>query len=48
MLDLLNRIPPDKARHFVAGSLLAAAGALHSVAIGVLLPMAAWRLGVFA
>jgi hypothetical protein len=37
MLDLLNRIPPDKARHYVAGSLLAAVGALHSIAIGVLL-----------
>jgi hypothetical protein len=37
MLDLLNRIPPDKARHYIAGTLLAAVGALHSIAIGLLL-----------
>lgn len=36
-MNLLNKIPPDKARHYIAGSLLAAVGALHSIAIGLLL-----------
>lgn len=44
MLSLLNRIPPDKARHFLVGSLLAALGALHSVLVGLLL-CAAFALG---
>jgi hypothetical protein len=36
-MNLLDQIPPDKARHYIAGSLLAAVGALHSIAIGLLL-----------
>lgn len=37
MLDFLARIPEDKLRHYLAGSLAAAAGGLHSVLIGALL-----------
>lgn len=37
MLDLLARIPDDKLRHYLAGSLAAAVGGLHSVAAGALL-----------
>lgn len=37
MLKLLTRIPEDKLRHYLAGSLLAAVGGLHSVAGGALL-----------
>ena len=37
MLDLLARIPDDKLRHYLVGSLAAAVGGLHSVAAGALL-----------
>lgn len=37
MVDLLTRIPDDKLRHYFVGSLAAAAGGLHSVAVGALL-----------
>ena len=37
MLDLLARIADDKLRHYFVGSLAAAAGGLHSVAVGALL-----------
>ena len=37
MLDLLVRIPEDKLRHYLAGSLAASGGGLHSVLLGALL-----------
>ncbi len=37
MLDLLARIPEDKLRHYLAGSLAASGGGLHSVLLGALL-----------
>lgn len=37
MLSFLTRIPDDKLRHYFVGSLAAAAGGLHSVAVGALL-----------
>lgn len=37
MLELLDRIEADKLRHYLVGSLLAAAGGLHSVLAGALL-----------
>lgn len=37
MLDLLARIPEDKLRHYMVGSIAAALGGLHSVAAGAML-----------
>ena len=37
MLDFLTRIPEDKLRHYLAGSLAASGGGLHSVLLGALL-----------
>ena len=37
MLSFLTRTPDDKLRHYLVGSLAAAAGGLHSVAVGALL-----------
>ena len=37
MLSFLTRIPEDKLRHYLAGSLAASGGGLHSVLLGALL-----------
>jgi len=37
MLSFLTRIPDDKLRHYLAGSLAASGGGLHSVLLGALL-----------
>jgi hypothetical protein len=37
MLELIARIPEDKLRHYMVGSIAAALGGLHSVAAGAML-----------